>query len=463
MVLLFAGLYLQILPDEQQQNSKVIKNYVETINDSGVEQNEGRKNQDINTFNYNDNSTQLFEEILKKGGESEDNDTSESKNTSGAGTASSIVVGDRAQNKILIESGKNTGSNYSPELDALREAAELFDNRSGSSLIPGFKASNEQNAPEIQAAVQFTAVPTATPNNQFKAVTGQARGYTMLYLMYPKARQTVEKQLDALFRSNVQQLYLGVLIDGTFGRDFNYLTNVIRRVAREKRSLVLVVYLTNGSTMRDFENPVVEAPYNDIDPVIFRSLIRFDSDVRNEYLEIIKPVIPVLQLNKRLNQSNRNYVSVMLEDNLDNESYLSMRTQAQQLIGNRAEFIRNPCGGDGCPEGSTTDGQGDAIERHELSELNNLNFKDGFSLDGTGYTLPGELVAGIPTFDEIKNSAVTAASRGIRYFGLWRFERQGNIKGQAQLPVSEREFEVPSESDILAEIEILRTGLTVVE
>jgi hypothetical protein len=413
--------------------------------------------------NFGDPNSQHFEEILRQASDTSQVEADGSSNVkSGNQIASNVVVGGHAdQNGSTAENSNDYRHQGEAELDALREAAELYNAGSGSSLIPGARVNGGINAPEVVAPQ--LAVPTSTPGStELKEVTGQARGYTMLYLMHPKARQTVEKQVDAMLRSKVQQLYLGVLTDGTFGKDFNYFSNVIRRIAREKRSLVLTVYLSNGSTMRD-EIPSVDSPFAEFDPVEFRTLIRINPSLRNQYVELIKPVIPVLQLNKRLNSSNRNFVSVMLEDNLDDESYLAMRSLAQPLLGNRATFIRNPCGGDLCPEGSTRTGVGDPIESHRLDDLPKLTLADAFSLDGLGYRLPAETDERIPSFEDTRNSALTAASRGLKYFGLWRFQRQGNKIGEEPIPVSDRTFEVPSETAILNEIDLLRAGLTEVE
>lgn len=370
----------------------------------------------------------------------------------GVANPETTMGGARAMPIEESRGGGNSGTTYdsSPELEALREAARLT---SGSSLIPGFRAQGAGIEPDD--AVAPTPRPTGTPDVTLKDVTGQARGYTMLYLMYDRARQTVEKQLEAMFRSKVQQLYLGVLIDGTFGRDFNYLSSVVRRVAREKRSLILVVYLSNGSTMRSEESQV-NAPFSEFIPEEFRSRIQNDPAVQNTYVEIIKPVVPILQLNRRLNESNRNFVVVMLEDDLDDPSYLKMRSLAQSVIGNRATFIRNP---HGKLPGSTSSGLGDPIESHDLSQIETLGIQDGFSLDGIGHALPNE-EPNLISYEDARELAVTAASRGLRYFGLWRFERQGNDRTGASLPVNERSFEIPTEEDLQAEIDLLRAGLS---
>jgi hypothetical protein len=381
-----------------------------------------------------------------------------------AGQAEGVIVYDsrlqeenKERSKNYDEKDSDNASAIHPAIDALNEIA-----REPGRKYPGnfFGGARISNTPVPTATV--LVVPTATPTKiALKPVSGQARGYTMLYLMQPNARQSVEKQITAMIDSQVQGLYLGVLIDGTFGRDFNYLLSIIRKIERAKRSLTLVLYLTNGPAMRNKDRPKPESPFSDLDPIEFRDLIQNDDIVRDAYLELIKPIVPVLQLNRRLNTANRNYVVVMLEDNLDDASYLAMKELTETVTSNRATFIRNPC--PGCVEGNTSDGFGDGIELHSHEDINTLSFIDGYSLDGEGHDLPGKEVAGQLTYEQTRNLALTAVSRGLRYFGLWRFERQGLKIGGVNLPPDERTYEVPSDQDIEAEIALLRAGLSEVE
>ena len=467
LIILGLGWYYQDLPrlqknqfdkDNRRNESQFKLSQLSPVQVDGSEE----------TFILGSEAADNFEEILQAGTnrQSIELDFADQITASEAGAPGVLVRDSRQQNVSENEIGfRAEGINQGDftalsELQALQEMERLFPASRGSSLFPGIRVSNE-NSEEEDSNTDLPPIPRAspTPDNTPKDVTGQARGYTMLYLMHPRARQTVEKQLEAMFRSKVQQLYLGVLIDGTFGRDFNYLSNVVRRVARERRSLILVLYLTNGHAMRS-PWPGNDAPFADIDPIDFRALMQTDTDIRNRFVDIVRPIIPVLQLNRRLNESNRNFVVPMLEDDLDDGTYLSMRRLTQSVIGNRAAFVRNP---HGAFPGSTFSGLGDPIESHLPEEMDELSIRDGFSLDGIGYSLSGDGSDGRLTFEESKDLAVRASSRGIRYFGLWRHERQGLRVGEVPQPVNRRDYEVPSESDILLEIEILRAGLTEVQ
>ncbi|MCO6430113.1 MAG: hypothetical protein J5J00_04575 [Deltaproteobacteria bacterium] len=387
----------------------------------------------------------------------------------GGGRAQSQTVRARAlesggQSGYSSSSGDSSGAGYSssPAIEALREIEESASASRGT-FLGGVRVSGSPTLAQEVIEDEPEVFPTATPTAELVRVGGQARGYTMLYLMHPKARATVEKQIEILLKAQVQDVYLGVLTDGTFSKDFNYLSDVIRRLSRANRSVTLVVYLTNGATMRAFDSNISTEGFNSIDPTEFRSLIRFDAGIRDRFVRLIRPVIPALALNRRLNERSRNHVIVMLEDNLDDESYLAMRRLAESVIGNRASFIRNPC--PGCWEGNTLNPFGDGLELHRPEEIDSLNTRDGFSLDGYGYSLAsGSEADGAPlSYEETRQLMIRAASRGLRYFGLWRFERQGLRLGQPVIPPDEREFEVPSDADVALEIELLRSGLAPVE
>lgn len=286
-------------------------------------------------------------------------------------------------------------------------------------------------------------------------VTGQSRGYTMLYLMHPAARQTVERQVAAMLRSEVNELYLGVLTDGTFSEDYDYLSAVIERLSVGGRILTLVVYLSNGATMRKSGGGGIDAGFNTVAPENFRSLIRFDREIRGRFLTQVNKILPIVQLNASLNPNNRTIIMVMLEDNLDRDSYQAMRDLAQSVLGTSVIYMRNPC--PGCYKGNDTDPLGDGLEAHVPSQLAGLGPADGFSLDGIGYAFPGEPPGAQLPVEQVMNLATLSLERGLRYFGLWRHQRQG--LGLQVVHPDERLYEVPTEEQIELEIQMLRSGL----
>jgi len=289
---------------------------------------------------------------------------------------------------------------------------------------------------------------------------GQARGYTLLSLMQPEARQSTEVQIATMLQSRVRELYLGVLTDGTFSWDPQYLESVVRRLNREERELTLVLYLSNGATMRAYADTPIDVAFNTIAPEDFRELIRFDSSIRGEFVALAQRVRPIFELNRSLNPANRNIAIVMLEDNLTRESYAAMRSLAAGVLGDLVEFARNPCLG--CYPDNDGDSLGDFLEFHSPEELSILGVGEGYSLDGAGYALPFESNVRGVSVDQVQNMIAQSLIQELAYFGLWRFDRQGLHLGQ-NIPPEDREYVVPTEQHIEAELELLRFGLTLSE
>jgi hypothetical protein len=301
---------------------------------------------------------------------------------------------------------------------------------------------------------------TPTPSTKLPRVVGQARGITMLYLMHPQARAAVEKQIEIIKKAEIGNVYLGVLTDGTFDVDYEYLHGVLNSLSEDNRTITLVLYLTNGATQRKFDTTPITAGFNQIDPTLFRELIKEDPAIRATFKKMAEDALPVLDYNLSLNSKNSNYVIVMLEDNLDAASYEAMRDIAAEVIGNSATMMRNPCPGDECWEGNDMESFGDPIELHAPSDLPLLGLGDGYSLDGQGYALPGDPATSLAlTPDEVKSMEAASVTAGLAFFGLWRAESQGIENGVIVHP-SLRNYEILSDADGEVVIDMLRSGLT---
>lgn len=287
-------------------------------------------------------------------------------------------------------------------------------------------------------------------------VDGQARGYTILSLMQPEARASAEAMIENLLASRLRSVYLGVLVDGTFGWSPGYLTDVVRRLNSDGRTLTLVLYIVNGATMRNHESTVIDAAFTQVNPLIFRDLIRFDPSTRGEFIALASRIRPVLQLNKGLNSENRNITMVMLEDNLDRESYRATRDLATNILSGVSEVGRNPCLG--CFEGNDTSVGPEPLEVHQLDELRLLRPGDGYSLDGLGYYFSTD--SDQRGLDEATMHTLLDATRdaGIAYIGLWRFDRQGLGADKRERP-DERSYAIPTPTQLEKERELLRYGL----
>lgn len=370
--------------------------------------------------------------------------------------------------------GRSTHVQEPGELQALRalaaqSMAQPFGEGSEQSLANGriFGARSNLGGGTTNAPAGVVPSPTPVPTPEqvdlLERVAGQARGYTALALMQPEARASSEKLVEIMLRAQLAQGYLGVLVDGTFGFDVAYLRSVVERLHYGDRSLVLALYLTNGATQRRFEETPIRAPFVTIEPAEFRQRIKFDERVRNEFRTLVRRIRPIVELNEQLHPESETVVVVMLEDNLDRSSYFTMRSIAQEELPPTVQYVRNPCMG--CYPGNDEDRVDDALELHAVDQLPRLGAGDGFTLDGTSFTFPWEPQEGVPGLEQVRAFLDASFAQGLRYFGLWRAERQGipqnDSSAQLRLP-ADREYEVPSEAQALEEIALLRHGLPLV-
>lgn len=312
----------------------------------------------------------------------------------------------------------------------------------------------------IRGAVAPQATAASTPVDQRLWAGGQARGYTMLYAMQAEARPVVEAHVQTMLASRIRELYIGVLIDGTFGRDFAYLKDVITRLSSDEQTLTVALYLTNGPTMRKGDSTPVEALFSRIDPVAFRQRIRRDQQLRAQFLAVTLQAKDIFLFNQSLSPGNTNIAIVMLEDNLDVFAYRSMREIAAEQLGSIAGFIRNPCLGCSEDKGSDDDTLGDPREEHQLERFGILKRGDAYSFDGVGFRYPASEGDGVPA-ERVAEIMRNSFEKGLRYVGLWRHEWQGVKEGVPNKATAERNY-IPSNPDQQEfELRMLRMGLVV--
>jgi hypothetical protein len=303
---------------------------------------------------------------------------------------------------------------------------------------------------------RLVVTPQLTPSGR-PWVSGQARGYTMLYAMQSQARPVVESNIQALLGSRVREPHIGVLIDGTFGRDFAYLKDIITRLSADGRALTLVLYLSNGPTMRKWnETPIDQHIFARISPEEFRLQIRRNVTLRAEFLAVVLQAKDVFEHSAGLGAGNTNLAVVMLEDNLEVLSYRALREIAAEQLGSIAGFVRNPCVR--CREGNDDNTLGDPREEHALDRFGILKSGDGYSLDGVSFRYPSGEGSGV-TPEQLVNYLNESTRKGLRYFGLWREEWQGVKEGIPNKRPEERLYVASSPDQQAFEIEMLRTGL----
>ena len=304
-----------------------------------------------------------------------------------------------------------------------------------------------------------TPASTATPDTALPWVSGQARGYAMLYATHPRARAVVEKQVETLLKARIREPYISVLIDGTFANDFDYIENIIKRLSADGRRLTLGLYISNGPTMRIWDKTPIRTDFSTTEPSEFRYLIQADETVRNQYAELVNIAQRLFEFNLLTNRSNKNIAVPMLEDNLDRDSYLAARSIAATQLDSLVKFARNPC--EGCYSGNNGEALGDILEEHRTSYLNQLSTGDGFTLDGLGFTYPDTTGQTGLTPQKLNELIDATLQQSLAYFGLWRHGWQGVIPRTANVHPDKRNYIPSTDAEAEFEITTLRRGLTV--
>lgn len=346
-----------------------------------------------------------------------------------------------------------------PAVDALREAIgddpTAPPNRTGELEAVGIA----REAPVVTPTPVEEVDSKKEDNDLSVKVGGQARGFTLLPLLNPRARASIDAQVETLRRANLDEMYLGVLTDETFAQKFDntYFASILKKLSAPDRSVILELYLTNGPTMREWNKTPINASFNKMDPADFREQIQSDDWVRRKYALLVGRVKEIVSLHRSLSPRNKILVSVMLEDNLDDASYRAARKITVEELGGGIQFIRNPCSC-GYP-GTNDDPLGDRLELHELSHLSRLRAGDGYTLDGVGYSYGSTDELSKLTVEGVRNALERSRGQGLSFFSLWRASRQGLYRPGVREHPSKRNFEVPSEEEMKIDISLLRHGL----
>jgi hypothetical protein len=276
--------------------------------------------------------------------------------------------------------------------------------------------------------------------------------------MHPRARQTTEAQIQNLIDANIKQVYLSVLVDGTFGKDHSYLQSVLQRLHDAGKEITLVQYLVSGPTMRTKGTPI-RTYFSQRDPIDFRTIDLYDPETQQEIVKVALEAKASFDKNNTLNPNNISIVSVMLEDNLESVSYRMMRNIASQAIGNSALFLRSAC--PSVPNMyNDEESWGDPLELHKVEEFDRLQTGDAYTLDGVEVTYPGDPNSGDIDAEEVRQMIQTSYTKGLRLFGLWRKNRQGIGDQGVKIHPDNRNFAVPTSAELELERSLLREGLT---
>jgi hypothetical protein len=179
-----------------------------------------------------------------------------------------------------------------------------------------------------------------------------------------------------------------------------------------------------------------------------------------EYLKIVADARMLFEYNLRTNPDAKNYAVVMLEDNLERDSFRAMSQLAKDQLEAVAGIIRNPC--PDCYDGNDNESLGYPLEDHSVARFESLRAGDGFTLDGEGFFYPTEIVkrGGKAINPEQLMSLIKGGYQNeLSYFGLWRKEWQGVEEGGVLKEPKNRLYVASLANEMEFEIQALRAGL----
>lgn len=298
--------------------------------------------------------------------------------------------------------------------------------------------------------------PSPTPAELKLIRDAMPRGYMMLFMSHPRARDVAEALVQNLLDANIENVFIAVLTDGTFGADFEYVKSALTKISQAGRVITLAVYVSNGATMRYFDKTKITAGFAKTDPRKFRRLIISDTETRRKYLSLAENAAQIMRHNHALSPKNKNIAIPMLEDNLNKESYMAMRSlMSEALAGIPHSIMRNPCLG--CYSGNDAYTPGDPKDEHGEAAFYRVQVGDAFSFDGAQFNYPNETTGGT-TYGEAKDLITEAERRQLLFFGLWRLSWQGLSK-VTNLHPDIREYLPPTPQELAWNIQLLRAGL----
>ena len=234
-------------------------------------------------------------------------------------------------------------------------------------------------------------------------------------------RFDVETALDIL---RVSAAPILSYIPGVFGSDKENYPYMMDTLIEEGTGIHVQLYVLCGPCRAPRRDGSLVQFRPDLDIRELNDAIRFDPEVRSQYLDyVINVIAPLIDRYPQLNFT----VVPELEDNQVDDSFAALLDLTMMALGDRAnvDYLRNPLNFNGT---RTFNGKTIPLEIHTpfIGNLDLLQPGDTISLDGQSFAFRGEEVGCRvdASFEEIKELIVKAMEKGVN-FHVWRFEWQG--------------------------------------
>lgn len=263
--------------------------------------------------------------------------------------------------------------------------------------------------------------PSSPENNQETSLSVEPPylGAGMFAVDSPKF--DVETGLDILRSSAAPVLSY---IPRVFGSDTENYPYMMDTLIEEGTSIHVQLYVLCGPCRSPRRDGSLSVFRGDLDIDELNDAIRFDPEVRSQYLDyVMNVIVPLIDRYPQLQFT----VVPELEDNHTDESFGELLDLTILALGERGnvKYQRNPLRFNGT---RTFNGITVPIEIHTafIGNLDLLIAGDTISLDGQSFSFRGEQVGCKvdANFDEIKALIQASLDKGVN-FQIWRFEWQG--------------------------------------
>jgi len=310
-----------------------------------------------------------------------------------------------------------------------------------------------RQAPEQSSADNWDQCP--------ELLTTAPRGLSCLQCLQPEARQQSVEVIKMLVDSCLKNVAINYLVDGSFSFDESFLQQEIAVLTAGGRHLTILFYLSNGPSQRKYPRALLNGYALDMSAEDFRENIGSDEALQNGFKRIVKRLVPTLQFAQA--QGAEILLVPMLEDNLDEDAFLTMArlVQSQLPADLHVRIGRNPC--PGCSDGADNIvPQGFFRESHNIA--NAARITDGVISNDGKWTELEKLVqsgSGGLTLDELREARDASAVNG-NVFLLWSASRQGLYYDQAgaraRRAAAERSYSLPDLTERQSTLLFLREG-----
>lgn len=120
-------------------------------------------------------------------------------------------------------------------------------------------------------------------------------GIACLHCMHPNSAVQRAFIVEAMVESKIPRVSTNIIVDGTFGWDPKWLEALILRLT-ENQQLILNVYLMSGPSQRRYQDGFYKGFQQHISPASFNFIFNASMVVQEEYLNLVRRLIPFARL-----------------------------------------------------------------------------------------------------------------------------------------------------------------------